>query len=69
MYNSNIFAALTDHFADLLVRENIVRVFDIVVRYDMRKFEADAILYGDTRCKKMNISMFLSVFSVRFWFE
>ena len=49
----NIFAALTDHFADCLVRENVARVFDVVVRND-----ADAILYGDTRCKKMDISFF-----------
>ena len=55
---ANIFAALTDHFANLFVRENVARVFDVVVRYDVRKFDADAILYGDTRCNKMDISMF-----------
>ena len=56
----NIFAALTDHFADHFVRENVARVFDVAVtvRNDVRKFDADAILYGDTRCKKMDISMF-----------
>ena len=26
--------------------------------YGVRKFDADAILYGDTQCKKMDISMF-----------
>ena len=26
-------------------------------------------LYGDTRCKIMDISMFLAVFLVRFWYE
>ena len=36
---------------------------------DVQKFDADAILYGDTRCKKMDISMFLVVFSVRFRLE
>ena len=64
-----VFAALTDHFADTFVRENVARVSDVVVRNDVRKFDADAILYGDTRCKKMDISMFLAVFSVRFWLE
>ena len=53
-----IFAALTDHFPDTFVCENVGLVFDDVVRYDIRKFDADAILYGDTRCKKMDISMF-----------
>ena len=51
----NIFAALTDHFADTFVRENVARVFGVVVRYDVRKFDADAILYRDTRCKKIYI--------------
>ena len=32
-------------------------------------FDADAILYGDTPCTKMDILMFLAVFSVRFWLE
>ena len=65
----NIFAALTDHFADPFVRENVARVFDVVVRYDVRKFDADSILYGDTRCKKMDVSMYLAVFSVLFLFK
>ena len=60
----NIFAALTDHFPDPFVCENVACVFDVSVHYDVRKFDADAILYGDTRCKKMDISMFLAVFSV-----
>ena len=46
------------HFVDPFVRENVARVFDVVVRDDVRKFDADAILYGDTRCKKTDISMF-----------
>ena len=65
----NIFAALTDHFADPFVRKNVARVFDVVVHYDVQSFDADAILYGDTHCKKMDISMFLAMFSVRFWLE
>ena len=56
--HANIFAPLTDHFADCFVRENVARVFDVVVRNDVRKFDADAILYGDTCCTKMDISFF-----------
>ena len=60
----NIFAALTDHFADPFVCENAACVFDVFVRYDFRKFDGDAILYGDTMCKKMDISIvFSGVFS------
>ena len=65
----NTFAPLTDHFANSFVHENVARIFDIVIRYDVRKFDADAILYADTRCKKMDISIFLVVFSVQFWLE
>ena len=65
----NIFAALTDHSADPFECENIACVFDVVECYDVRKFDAMVILYGDNRCKKMDISMFLVVFSVPFWFE
>ena len=60
---------MTDHFADPFVRENVARVFDVIIRNDVRKFDADAILYGDTRCKKIDILIFLAVFSVQFWFE
>ena len=42
----NIFAALADHFDDPSVRENVARVFGVVVRYDVRKFDADSTLYG-----------------------
>ena len=62
----NIFAALTDHFANHFVRKNVARVFDVVVCYDVQKFDADIILHGDTQCKKMDISMFLVMFSVQF---
>ena len=55
---------MTDHFADPFVCENVAPFFDVVVRYNVRKIEADAVLYGDTWCKKMDISKFLAVFSV-----
>ena len=65
--HENIFAALTDHFAFLLFaktwRTSLTLLF---VPNDVQMFDADAILYGDTWCKKMDISMFLAVFSVRF---
>ena len=41
--HGNTFAALTDHFADPFVRENVARVFNVVVRYDVRKLDTDAI--------------------------
>ena len=37
-------------------------VLKLVWRHDVRKFDADAILYGDTRCKKMDTSMFKRCF-------
>ena len=39
-------AAVTDHFADVFVRENVARVFmTLWRRNDVRKFNADAILF------------------------
>ena len=53
----NIFAALTDHFADPFVRENVARVFDInVMTFEsltLTPFCMEILL-----CKKMDISMF-----------
>ena len=65
----NIFAALTENFANPFVCENVACVFDFVVPYDIRKFDTDAISYGAIQCKKMDISMFLVVFSVRLWWN
>ena len=49
-------AAVTDHFADALVRENVVRVgITLWRRNDVRKFDADAILFREIKCKKMGI--------------
>ena len=31
----NIFAALTDHFANPFICKNVAQVFDVVVRYDV----------------------------------
>ena len=39
-------AAVTDHFADAFVRENVVRVYmTLWRRNDVRKFDAAAILF------------------------
>ena len=53
----------------LLFAETLRASLTLLWRHDVRKFDADAILYGDTLFKKMDISMFLAVFSVRFWLE
>ena len=38
----------TDHFVDVFVRENVAR------GYDVRKYTADAILFREIQCKKMD---------------
>ena len=39
-------AAVTDHFDDAFVRENVARVYMTLWRHnDVRKFDADAILF------------------------
>ena len=39
------FAAVNDHFADAFVRENIARIYMTWRHNDIRKFDADAILF------------------------
>ena len=49
-------AAVTDHFADAFVRENNARVYmTLWRRNDVRKFDADAILFWEIKCKKRDI--------------
>ena len=49
-------AAVTDHFADAFVRENVARVYmRLWRRNDVRKFDADAILFWEIKFKKRNI--------------
>ena len=49
-------AAVTDHFAGAFVRENVARLYmTLWRRNDVRKFDADAILFREIKCKKMNI--------------
>ena len=46
----------TDHFDDVFVRENVAH------GYDVRKYTADAILFREIHCKKMDNLCFSSVF-------
>ena len=49
-------AAATDHFGDAFVRENVACVYmTLWWRNDVRKFDADAILFLDFKCKKRYI--------------
>ena len=49
-------SVVTDHFADAFVRENVEGVYmTLWRRNDVRKFDADAILFGEIKCKKMDI--------------
>ena len=57
-------AAVTDHFADAFVRENVARVYMTLWRRNVvRKFDTDAILFWEIKCKKGNISCLSHVFS------
>ena len=52
-------AAVTDHFADAFVRENVARVYmTLWRRNDVRKFDADAILFREIKCKKIENLIF-----------
>ena len=42
----------TDHFADVFVRENVA------YGYDVLKYTADAILFREIQCMKMDNLMF-----------
>ena len=49
-------AAVTDHFANAFVRENVARVYMTLLRCnDVRKFDADAILFREIKCEKRDI--------------
>ena len=48
--------AVTDHFADAFVRENVARVYmTLWRRNDVRKFDAVAILFGEIKRKRRDI--------------
>ena len=45
--------AVTGHYADAFVCENVARVYmTLWRRNDVRKFDADAILFWEIKCKK-----------------
>ena len=49
-------AAVADHFADAFVRENVARVYMTLWRRNyVQKFDADAILFTEIKCKKRDI--------------
>ena len=48
--------AVTDHLTDAFVRENVARVYmTLWRRNDVRKFDADAILFRDIKRKRRDI--------------
>ena len=50
------FVAVTDHFTDTFVRENVARVYmTLWRRNDVRKFDADANLAREIKRKRRNI--------------
>ena len=49
-------AAVTDHFDDAFVRENVTRIYMTLWRRNgVRMFDADAILFVENKCKKRDI--------------
>ena len=55
-------AALTDHFKCFCLRKRCERLVTLWRPYDIRKFDADAILFREIQCKKMDILMFKRCF-------
>ena len=56
--------AVTDHFADAFVRENVARVYmTLWRRNDVRKFDAVAILFREIKRKRKDIIGITHVFS------
>ena len=48
--------AVTDHFADAFIRQNVARVYmTLWRRNDIRKFDVDVILFWEIKCKKRDI--------------
>ena len=59
--------AVTDHFADAFVRENVARVYmTLWRRNDVRKFDAVAILFREIKRKRKDIKCLSDVFSAVF---
>ena len=59
--------AVTDHFADAFVRENVAHVYmTLWRRNDVRKFDAVAILFREIKRKRKDIKCLSDVFSAFF---
>ena len=57
-------AAVTNHFANAFVRENVSYVYmTLWRRNDVRKFDYDAILFLEIKCKERDIIGITHVFS------
>ena len=63
LYTENV-SHQTDHFADAFVHEKYN-----AYGCDVRKYTADAILFREIECKKMEKYNVLAAFSVRFVLE
>ena len=57
LYTESI-ADKTDHFADVLFAKTLRTVMMIWRRYDVLKYTADAILFREIQCQKMDNIMF-----------
>ena len=57
LYTESV-ADQTAHFADAFVREHVAHGYDVVTMLWPSKFTADAILFREIQCKKMDILMF-----------
>ena len=56
--------AVTDHFDDAFVRENVARVYmTLWRRNDIRKFDADAILFREIKRNRRNSDVFSAVYA------
>ena len=51
-------AALAEHFADAFVLITLPASMTLWWHHDVRKFDAEAILFWEIQCKKMDILMF-----------
>ena len=56
----------TDHFADVFFAKTLRTVMTLWRRYDVRKYTADAILFRETQCKKIDNLMFQQRFQCEF---
>ena len=54
-------AAKTNHYVIVFILENVERVMTLWRRYDVLKFNVDAILFGEKRCKNNGLLCFCSV--------